>query len=85
MTQKLDALPHLSPLLSSPNPNLQKTAISLLSNMSRSASSSVQSTMGKVTFAYWFLFFKAYVTNNNWFHVFFNVSSPTTFSKAGTA
>lgn len=47
MTQKLGALPHLSPLLSSPNPSLQKTAISLLSNMSRSSSSSVQSTMAK--------------------------------------
>lgn len=47
MTQKLGALPHLSPLLSSPNPSLQKTAISLLSNMCRSSSSSVQSTMGE--------------------------------------
>lgn len=54
MTQKLGALPHLSPLLSSPNPSLQKTAISLLSNMSRSSSSSVQSTMGEGTFAFFF-------------------------------
>lgn len=45
LTQKLGALPHLSPLLKSPNPSLQKTAMSLLGNMSRS--SSVQSSMGK--------------------------------------
>lgn len=45
LTQKLGALPHLSPLLKSPNPSLQKTTMSLLGNMSRS--SSVQSSMGK--------------------------------------
>lgn len=55
MIQKLGALPHLSPLLSSPNPSLQKTAISLLSNMSRSSSTSVQSTMGEGTCVYFFL------------------------------
>lgn len=54
MIQKLGALPHLSPLLSSPNPNLQKTAVSLLGNMSRSSSSSVQSTMGEGAFDFFY-------------------------------
>lgn len=47
MVQKLGALPHLSPLLTSPNPSLQKTAVSLLGNIARSSSSSVQSSMAK--------------------------------------
>lgn len=69
MTQKLGALPHLSPLLSSPNQDLRKTAISLLSNMSRSASSSVQNTMGLSIL----LFLKAHVNSNTVLHEFFHV------------
>ncbi|XP_058498432.1 plakophilin-1 isoform X1 [Solea solea] len=45
LVQKLGALLHLSPLLKSPNGTLQKTAMSLLSNMSRYPS--VQTTMAK--------------------------------------
>lgn len=45
LIQKLGALLHISPLLRSPNHNLQKTALSLLGNVSRAGS--VQSTMGK--------------------------------------
>lgn len=55
MIEKLCVLAHLPPLLSCSNPSLQKTAISLLSNMSRSSCSSVQSTMGEGTCAYFFL------------------------------
>ncbi|KAI9530677.1 hypothetical protein NQZ68_000167 [Dissostichus eleginoides] len=45
MVQKLGALMHLPPLLKSPNPGLQKTAMSLLGNMSRT--SSLQTSMAK--------------------------------------
>ncbi|CAJ1085125.1 LOW QUALITY PROTEIN: plakophilin-1-like [Xyrichtys novacula] len=45
LVQKLGALMHMSPLLSSPNRSLQKTALSLLGNMSRT--SSLQNTMAK--------------------------------------
>ncbi|XP_068186501.1 plakophilin-1 [Antennarius striatus] len=45
LVQKLGALSHLYPLLKSPNKNLQKTAMSLLSNMSRT--SSLQTSMAK--------------------------------------
>lgn len=45
LVQKLGALAHVSPLLKSPNPSLQKTTMSLLGNMSRT--SSVQTSMGK--------------------------------------
>lgn len=45
LVQKLGALAHMSPLLKSPNPRLQKTTMSLLGNMSRA--SSVQTSMGK--------------------------------------
>ncbi|XP_029361573.1 plakophilin-1 [Echeneis naucrates] len=45
LVQKMETLLHISPLLKSTNPGLQKTAVSLLSNMSRN--SSVQATMAK--------------------------------------
>lgn len=45
LVQKLGALAHISPLLKSPNPSLQKTALSLLGNMSRT--SCLQTSMGK--------------------------------------
>lgn len=45
LAQKLGALAHMTPLLKSPNRSLQKTAMSLLGNMSRS--SSLQTSMGK--------------------------------------
>lgn len=45
LVQKLGALLHISPLLKSPNRSLQKTAMSLLGNMSRT--SSLQTSMGK--------------------------------------
>ncbi|XP_033943968.1 plakophilin-1 [Pseudochaenichthys georgianus] len=45
MVQKLGALMHLRPLLKSSNPGLQKTAMSLLGNMSRT--SSLQTSMAK--------------------------------------
>ncbi|XP_051282173.1 plakophilin-1 [Dicentrarchus labrax] len=45
LVQKVGALMHMTPLLKSPNPTLQKTAISLLGNMSRT--SSLQSSMAK--------------------------------------
>lgn len=45
LVQKLGALAHISPLLKSPNPSLQKKAVSLLGNMART--SCLQSTMGK--------------------------------------
>lgn len=45
LVQKLGALAHVSSLLKSSNPRLQKTVMSLLSNMSRT--SSVQTSMGK--------------------------------------
>lgn len=45
LVKKLGALAHVSPLLKSPNPSLQKTTMSLLGNMSRT--SSVQTSMGK--------------------------------------
>lgn len=45
LVQKLGAVAHVSSLLKSPNPRLQKTVMSLLSNMSRT--SSVQTSMGK--------------------------------------
>lgn len=45
LVQKLGALAHISPLLKSPNPSLQKSALSLLGNMSRT--SCLQTTMGK--------------------------------------
>ncbi len=34
LVQKLGALPHMTALLKSPNPSLQKTAMSLLGNLS---------------------------------------------------
>lgn len=45
LVQKLGALEHVSPLLKSPNPTLQKTVMSLLGNMSRTGK--VQTSMGK--------------------------------------
>uniref|UniRef100_UPI0037E8CDFC plakophilin-1 n=1 Tax=Semicossyphus pulcher TaxID=241346 RepID=UPI0037E8CDFC len=45
LVQKLGAMMHMSSLLKSPNRNLQKTALSLLGNMSRT--SSLQSSMAK--------------------------------------
>uniref|UniRef100_A0A8C2ZJ22 Plakophilin 1 n=2 Tax=Cyclopterus lumpus TaxID=8103 RepID=A0A8C2ZJ22_CYCLU len=45
MVQKLGTLLHILPLLKSPNQSLQKTAMSLLGNMSRT--SSLQTTMAK--------------------------------------
>ncbi|XP_041656207.1 plakophilin-1 [Cheilinus undulatus] len=45
LVHKLGALMHLAPLLKSPNCSLQKTAMSLLGNMSRT--SSLQTTMAK--------------------------------------
>lgn len=45
LVQKLGALAHISPLLKSPNPSLQKNALSLLGNMSRI--SCLQTSMGK--------------------------------------
>ncbi|XP_074538302.1 plakophilin-1 [Halichoeres trimaculatus] len=45
LVQKLGALMHMSPLLKSPNRSLQKTALSLLGNMSRT--SSLQTAMAK--------------------------------------
>ena len=45
LVQKLGALMHMSPLLKSPNRGLQKTAMSLLGNMSRTGS--LQTSMGK--------------------------------------
>lgn len=45
LAQKLGALAHMTPLLKSPNRSLQKTAMSLLGNMSRS--SSLQTSMAK--------------------------------------
>lgn len=45
LVQKLGALAHISPLLKSPNPGLQKNALSLLGNMVRT--STLQTTMGK--------------------------------------
>lgn len=45
LVQKLGALAHMSSLLKSPNRSLQKTAMSLVGNMSRS--SNLQTSMGK--------------------------------------
>lgn len=45
LVQKFGALLHMSPLLKSPNPTLQKSAMSLLGNMART--SSLQTSMGK--------------------------------------
>lgn len=45
LVQKLGALAHIPHLLKSPNPSLQKNALSLLSNMSRT--SCLQTSMGK--------------------------------------
>ncbi|XP_029291387.1 plakophilin-1 [Cottoperca gobio] len=45
MVQKMGGLQHMSRLLKSPNPSLQKTAMSLLGNMSRT--SSLQTSMAK--------------------------------------
>lgn len=45
LVHKLGALAHISPLLKSPNPSLQKNALSLLNNMSRT--SCLQTSMGK--------------------------------------
>lgn len=45
LVQKLGALVHMTPLLKSPNRSLQKTAMSLLGNMSRN--SSLQTSMAK--------------------------------------
>ncbi|TWW56707.1 Plakophilin-1 Band-6 protein [Takifugu flavidus] len=45
LVQKLGALAHISPLLKSPNPSLQKNAVSLLGNMART--SCLQTTMAK--------------------------------------
>lgn len=45
LVQKLGALMHLAPLLKSPNRSLQKTALSLMGNMSRTGS--LQSSMAK--------------------------------------
>ncbi|XP_071332427.1 plakophilin-1 [Trachinotus anak] len=45
LVQKLGALMHMPPLLKSPNSGLQKTAMSLLNNLSRT--SSVQTSMAK--------------------------------------
>lgn len=45
LVQRLGALAHISPLLKSLNPSLQKTTLLLLSNMSRN--SNVQTAMGK--------------------------------------
>lgn len=45
LVQKLGALLHLPLMLRSPNPSLQKTAMSLLNNMSRAGS--VQTSMGE--------------------------------------
>lgn len=45
LVQKLGALPQMSHLLKSPNKNLQKTAMSLIGNMSRT--SGLQTTMAK--------------------------------------
>ncbi|XP_068606133.1 plakophilin-1 [Brachionichthys hirsutus] len=45
LVQKLGALSHVSPLLKSPSQSLQKTALSLLSNMSRT--SSLQTSIAK--------------------------------------
>ncbi|KAM9351106.1 plakophilin-1 [Symphorus nematophorus] len=45
LVQRLGALPHISPLLKSPNRSLQKTAMSLLGNMSRT--SSLQTSIAK--------------------------------------
>lgn len=45
LVQKMGALAHISPLLKSPKPSLQKSALSLLSNMSRT--SSLQTSIGK--------------------------------------
>lgn len=45
LVQKLGALAHISPHLKSPNPVLQKNAVSLLGNMART--SCLQTTMGK--------------------------------------
>lgn len=53
MVQRLGALAHVSSLLKSPNPRLQKTVMSLLSNMSRT--SSVQTSMGKENYEMMFI------------------------------
>lgn len=45
LSQKLGALVHMPSLIKSTNPNLQKTAMSLLGNMART--SSLQASMGK--------------------------------------
>ncbi|XP_062314233.1 plakophilin-1 [Osmerus eperlanus] len=45
LVQKLGALGYVSPLIQSPNPSLQKSAMSLVGNISRTAS--LQSTMAK--------------------------------------
>lgn len=45
LVHKLGALMHMTPLLKSPNRSLQKTALSLMGNMSRNGN--LQSTMGK--------------------------------------
>lgn len=45
LVQKLGALAQISPHLKSPNPVLQKNAVSLLGNMART--SCLQTTMGK--------------------------------------
>ena len=47
LVQKLGALGYVSPLIQSPNPSLQKSAMSLVGNLSRTTS--LQSTMGKVS------------------------------------
>ena len=46
LVQKLGALGYVSPLIQSPKPSLQKSAMSLVGNLSRTAS--LQSTMGKI-------------------------------------
>lgn len=56
LVQKLGVLAHISSLLKSPNPSLQKNALSLLGNMSRT--SSLQTSMGKE---------EHLLLSNNWF------------------